>query len=225
MNMADVVALLPMKGHSERVPGKNLRPLAGRPLYHWVLESLRAVRSISQIVVDTDSEAIADDLSAHFPETILRERPADLRGDGVPMHEIVSRFVAEHEIGDVFLQTHSTNPLLTAETISAAIAAHFEAGDHDSLMAVTEWQTRLYDSDGRPINHDPDVLLRTQDLPPVFEENSNLYIAPRDIIRRTGRRIGLNPLLYPIDKLESLDIDQEIDFVIAECLRAWRDDD
>lgn len=222
MTMADVVALLPMKGHSERVPGKNLRLLAGRPLYHWILDTLLSVPTISTVVVDTDSEAIADDVAVSFQGVAVRERPADLIGDEVPMHDIVARFVAEHETGDVFVQTHSTNPLLSAETISAAIAAHLEDDDHDSLMTVTEWQTRLYDSDGRPINHDPDLLLRTQDLPPVFEENSNLYIAPREIIRRTGRRIGPNPLLYPIDKLESLDIDQEIDFVVADCLRAWR---
>ena len=221
--MADVVALLPMKGHSERVPGKNLRPFAGRPLYHWVLESLRSVGAISEIVVDTDSEAIADDVAASFPGVAVRERSADLLGDEVPMHDIVARFVAEHPDGDMFLQTHSTNPLLTSATIAKAIDAFTSDGDHDSLMSVTEWQTRFYDHRGDPVNHDPAVLLRTQDLDPIYEENSNLYIAPREVITRTARRVGSNPMLFPMERLESIDIDEEIDFVVAECLMRWRE--
>ena len=220
--MADVVALLPMKGHSERVTGKNLRPLAGRPLYHWVLDSLLSVPSIAAVVVDTDSEPIADDVAAAFPGVGVRERPEDLLGDEVPMHDIVARFVAEHPDGDVFLQTHSTNPLLTGATLSRAIEAYLTDDAHDSLMSVTEWRTRFYDHRGAPLNHDPTVLLRTQDLDPMYEENSNIYIAPRDVITRTGHRVGSNPLLFPIDRVESTDIDEEIDFVIAECLMRWR---
>lgn len=220
--MRDVVALLPMKGHSERVPGKNLRPLAGRPLYHWVLSTLLRVESIAVVVVDTDSEEIAEDIDRNYPSTEVRERPVDLVGDDVPMHDIVARFVAEHE-GEHFLQTHATNPLVTAATIESAIKAYRAEEDRGSLMSVTEWRTRLYDSHGEPMNHDPDLLLRTQDLPPVYEENSNLYIASRRVIEETGRRIGPEPILYPLDRLESTDIDIEIDFVIAECLLRWRE--
>lgn len=221
--MVDVVALLPMKGHSERVPGKNLRPLAGRPLYHWILDTLLSVPSIATVVVDTDSGAIADDVAASFPGVTVRERPEDLLGDEVPMHDIVARFVAEHPDGDVFLQTHSTNPLLTSPTVARAINAFMGDGDHDSLMSVSEWQTRFYDHRGDPVNHDPAVLLRTQDLNPIYEENSNLYIAPREVIARTGCRVGSNPLLFPMGRLESIDIDEEIDFVVAECLMRWRE--
>lgn len=217
----DIVALLPMKGHSERVPGKNLRLFAGRPLYRWVLETLLSVDEVSAVVVDTDSDEIAEDVNSAFPGVEVRERPADLRGDEVPMHDIVARFVAETPTGDVFLQTHSTNPLLAADTVSRAITAFVGEGDHDSLMGVTELHTRLYDHIGRPMNHDPEVLARTQDLPPVLEENSNLYLASREVIMSTGRRIGSNPLLFPIDRHEAIDIDEEIDFVLAECLASW----
>lgn len=225
MKSRSVVALLPMKGHSERVPGKNLRPLSGRPLYRWILASLLEVDAISEVVVDTDSEGIADDVRRSFPGVSTRARPADLVGDEVSMHDIVARFAAEHEIGDVFLQTHSTNPLLRPKTITLAIASYFDDDEHDSLMAVTEWRSRFYDRAGRAINHDPDALLRTQDLPPIYEENSNLYIAPRDVIESTGRRVGNNPLLFPVGRPESLDIDDEIDFAVAECLIGWRTGD
>ena len=216
--MAEVVALLPMKGHSERVTGKNLRPLAGRPLYHWIMDTLLAVPSIAEVVVDTDSGEIATDVSDSFPEVILRHRPADLVGDLVPMHDVVARFAAEHPRAEIILQTHATNPLLSPGTVEKAIRAFLADSEHDSLMSVTEWKTRLYDHTGRPINHDSAVLLRTQDLNPVYEENSNLYIAPRDLIMATGRRLGANPLLFPIDRIESLDIDEEVDFKIVECL-------
>lgn len=216
--MDGVVALLPMKGHSERVPGKNVRSFAGKPLFHWVLETLIEVPEIAEVVVDTDSEQIASDVASSFSGVGIRRRPSHLRGDEVPMHDIVASFVKEHPTGEVFLQTHSTNPLLTAKTISRAIASFTEDETHDSLMTVTEWRTRLYDEQGRPLNHDPGVLLRTQDLPPVYEENSNLYIASRDVITRTGRRVGVDPLLFPVERPESMDIDDEIDFAIAECL-------
>ena len=216
--MAVVIALLPMKGHSERVAGKNLRPLAGRPLYHWVMRTLLATKMISEVVVDTDSDEIADDVRLNFPDVPVRERPSDLVGDLVAMHDIVARFVAEHPSGEVFVQTHATNPLLRHQSLERAIQTFLNDDAHDSLMSVTGWQARLYDHEGRALNHDPNVLLRTQDLPRVYVENSNFYVASREVILATGKRIGSNPLLFPLGRLESLDIDDESDFRVAECL-------
>jgi CMP-N-acetylneuraminic acid synthetase len=222
--MPEIVALLPMKGHSERIAGKNLRPLAGRPLYHWIMSTLIATPAVDEIVVDTDSDEIADDVSTHFPGVTIRRRPHDLLGDMVPMHDIVARFVAEHGTLDHVLQTHATNPLLTSATLARAIETYLGDGSHDSLMSVTEWRTRLFDHSARPMNHDPSLLLRTQDLEPVFEENSNIYIASRAVVESTGRRIGSNPILFPVDRLESLDIDEEIDFKMVECLMQGQPD-
>ncbi len=220
--MTEIVALLPMKGHSERVAGKNLRLLGGRPLYHWIMDSLLAVESIGSVVVDTDSEPIAEDVARSFLGVTIRERPSDLRGDQIPMHDVVARFVSETPAGEVFLQTHATNPFVRPQTLTLAIETFLQDGEHDSLMSVTEWRTRLYDSFGRPLNHDPDVLLRTQDLAPVLEENSNIYVASREVVLKTGQRVGRNPRLFAIDRFEALDIDEEIDFSIAECLVAGR---
>ncbi len=212
-----VAGLLPMKGHSERVPGKNIRTIAGRPLFHWVAETLLAAEGIDEVIVDTDSDQIEAAVNSAFPSVTIHRRPDRLHGDLVPMHDIVAD-VASGTNHDVVLQTHSTNPLLRAETIDRALAAFAGPGDHDSLMSVTSWQTRFYFEDGRPINHDPTVLQRTQDLAPVFEENSNIYIAPVDLIVELGRRIGPKPLLFPIARQEAVDIDEELDFLIAEFL-------
>jgi CMP-N-acetylneuraminic acid synthetase len=122
---------------------------------------------------------------------------------------------------DLYVQTHSTNPLLRVQTVTDAIDAYVAARDrHDSLFTVTALQTRLYRADGEAINHDPAVLLRTQDLPPVMEENSCLYVFTAQTLQEHGTRIGATPLLFAIDREEAWDIDEEIDWKIAAALYA-----
>lgn len=207
-----------MKGHSERVPNKNLRDFCGRPLFHHILTGLLAVRDISEVAIDTDSEEIAAS-AAIFDRVRIIERPADLRGDMVPMNDIIAHDIGVLE-GSRFLQTHSTNPLLTATTIDKAVGVFLEGEpEHDSLFSVTRLQTRLYRGDATPLNHNPAELLRTQDLEPVWEENSNIYIFSRDSFAAAGKaRIGLRPQLFEIDALEAIDIDEPRDFALAECL-------
>jgi CMP-N-acetylneuraminic acid synthetase len=217
-----IAALVPMRHTSERVPGKNYRDLAGKPLFHHILAALQACPEISQVVVDTDSPDIAAGLKEHLPPVTLLDRPAHLRAGEIPMNDILLHDTAQVQ-ADFYLQTHSTNPLLRSETISAAIAAFLDAyPENDSLFSVTPLQTRLYDADGRAINHDPAELLRTQDLPPVYEENSCLYIFTRATLESRGHRIGAAPLMFPIDPAEAWDIDEELDFQLADFLMRLR---
>lgn len=206
-----------MKGHSERVPNKNIRPLGGRPLYRWIVDTLLDVPAVTTIAIDTDSQKIAEDIQGNYPSVRIIWRPHELRGNFVPMHDILSYDVDQVD-EKVYLQTHSTNPLLQAETVSAAIDAFLGSPAHDSLFTVTELQTRLYWKDGRPVNHDPAVLLRTQDLPPVLEENSCLYLFTQGVMDATGQRVGQRPQLFPIPREQAVDIDEEFDFVVADCL-------
>lgn len=214
-----VVALLPMKAHSERVPHKNTRDFCGKPLYYWVLESLLGSRYVACVAINTDSSEIARDASRHFERVRIIERPQEIRGDYVPMNHIIAYDLSVLG-GEHFLQTHSTNPLLTTESINKAIEFYFQNLDrYDSLFSVTRLQARLYWRDGRPINHSPAELLRTQDLEPVYEENSNLYIFSRASFQLSGNnRIGLRPAMFELDKLEAIDIDEEVDFRLAEAL-------
>jgi CMP-N-acetylneuraminic acid synthetase len=217
-----IVALVPMRHHSERVQGKNYRNMAGRPLFAYILDELLEIPEISQIVVDTDSPIIMEGIDDLYPTVSLIERPIHLRGDAVSMNQILL-----HDVGqipaDYYLQTHCTNPLLKKETIRQAIGSFLESyPQHDSLFSVTKYQTRLWDMNGHPVNHDPDELLRTQDLPPLFEENSCLYIFERKTFLERGNRLGSSPKLFEIEKIEALDIDNEIDFIMAECLIEWR---
>lgn len=217
-----IVALVPMRHASERVPGKNYRLFGGRPLFHHIVENLISCERIDRIVIDTDSPTIASDVQANFPDVTLLERPEHLRAGTVPMNAVLAWDMAQVE-GDLFLQTHSTNPLLTGETIRRAIETFLaHSPPHDSLFSVTRLHVRLWDRQGRPVNHDPAVLLRTQDLPPFYEENSSLYLFTRKSFERAGNRIGERPLMFPMDRLEAVDIDEEIDFHLAEFLYTTR---
>lgn len=222
MPQPTVAALVPMRHHSERVPGKNYRPFCGRPLYHHIIRSLLDCAFLKGVWIDTDSDFIKEDAPAHFAVHII-DRPEHLRSDLTPMNDILLHDVTRVE-ADCYLQTHSTNPLLTSRTISEAVRRFLESyPKHDSLFSVTRLQTRLWDSQGRAINHDPAVLLRTQDLPPVYEENSCLYLFTREILEKRRNRIGERPLMFEIDALEAWDIDEETDFRIGELLFAQRE--
>lgn len=213
-----LAALVPMRHHSQRVSGKNYRSLAGKPLFYHIIETLLTIPEIGQIVVNTDSEPVMDDLRQHFPQVKVIDRPQYLRADDVSMNDVLI-YDSDQVQADFYLQTHSTNPLLKHETVSRAIKS-FLAGypNHDSLFSVTRLQTRLYDQHGRAINHDPAVLIQTQDLPPIFEENSCLYIFTRENLIKRHHRIGERPMMFEIDAEEAWDIDEELDFEICDFL-------
>jgi CMP-N-acetylneuraminic acid synthetase len=213
-----IVALVPMRHHSERVEGKNYRPVAGKPLYQHIVNSLLACRLISEVVIDTDSPRISEDVSENFPHIRLIDRPHHLRDGKVPMNEVLLHDVSQVD-ADYYLQTHSTNPLLRTATISRAIQLFLDnCSTYDSLFSATRLQVRLWDDQMRPVNHDPEILLRTQDLPPIYEENSCLYIFSKENLVKRGNRIGKRPLLFEINRLEAWDIDEELDLEIAEYL-------
>ncbi len=217
-----LAALVPMRHHSQRVPGKNYRPLAGKPLFQHILETLQAVPEIDTVMVDTDSEPVMDGVRRLFPNVKLIQRPEHLRADDIPMNDILLYDTAQVQ-ADFYLQTHSTNPLLKAETISRGIKSFLnDYPKYDSLFSVTRLQTRLYWQDGRAINHNPLELLQTQDLPPVYEENSCVYLFTRENLERKKHRIGDKPFMFEIDADEAWDIDEELDFEIADFLMRKR---
>jgi CMP-N-acetylneuraminic acid synthetase len=216
--MTTITALVPMRHHSQRVPGKNYRNLDGKPLYQYIIETLLAVPEITQVLVDTDSTPIIDGLAKNFPQVKAVIRPEHLRADTIPMNEILTYDTSLVE-SDYFLQTHSTNPLLTAKTLSDGIKQFLNSYPaYDSMFSVTRLQTRLWDSLTRAINHNPAILLQTQDLPPVYEENSCFYMFTRAKLIERRNRLGDRPLMIEIPRLEAIDIDEETDFEIADIM-------
>jgi CMP-N-acetylneuraminic acid synthetase len=218
MSIKKVAALIPMRHHSQRVPGKNYRLINGQPLFYHILKSLEKVPGIQTVVVDTDSPLIKEKIKADFPAVHVIDRPTHLLADEIPMNEILMYDTGQVP-ADLYLQTHSTNPLLTSGTMSKALEKFISLYPaYDSLFSVTRIQSRLWDSLARPINHNPAILLQTQDLPPVYEENSCFYLFTRDTLSHLHTRIGSRPYLFEINKSEAWDIDEEEDFEIAELL-------
>lgn len=214
-----IVALMPMRHSSERVPGKNYRPFGdGKPLFHHMVDVMLACPLVEKIVIDTDSPDIKQQCAEKYPQVIILERPEHLRDGATPMNDVLLRDIQEVP-SRFYMQTHSTNPLLRPETLVKAVETFFENYPiYDSLFSVTRQQTRYWDPLGRAINHNPNILLRTQDLPPVFEENSCIYIFERDTLIEKHNRIGNRPFLFEIEPVEAQDIDEEIDFQIADLI-------
>ncbi|MBI2995055.1 MAG: acylneuraminate cytidylyltransferase family protein [Gammaproteobacteria bacterium] len=210
-----------MKAHSERVPGKNFRTLAGKPLFRWMLDRLLLLGEVDQVVINTDARPQLEATGpGRDPRVLIRDRARDLCGDLVNMNRII-----EDDMGsvsaDVYLMTHTTNPLLGIGTLRAAIGEFMRgrsSGECDSLFSVTRYQTRFYRADGSAVNHDPDALVRTQDLEPWFEENSNLYLFTPQSFAARRSRIGRRPRLFETPQLESVDIDTLEDWQLAEAL-------
>ncbi len=222
INGKKIAALVPMRHHSVRVPGKNYRLIAGKPLYQHILCTLSACEEIDQIVVDTDSPDVIEGIEKDFPNIRVILRPEALRADTIPMNEILMYDTGQVE-ANLFLQTHSTNPLLMSSTISTAIQALVsQMPAYDTLFSVTRLQTRLWDSLSRPVNHNPAILLRTQDLPPIYEENSCIYLFQRKTLEIKRNRIGERPLMFEIDRAEAFDIDEELDFLMADLMLQHR---
>ncbi len=215
--MSNIDVFIPLKGKSQRVPGKNMRPFGGRPLFHTILATLEAAERVSGVYIDTDSEVIAESAQSFDSVTVVM-RKEGLLGHDVSVNWLLKDFLEDHPNILHLAQTHCTNPLLSSKTIDAAVNAYFESEDRTSLFTVTRIQARLYDADGAAINHNPDELLPTQDLDPIYLENSNLYIFERNAFFEADARITSEPMIWEMDPFEAVDIDEEHDFRMAEAL-------
>lgn len=219
MNQSErIVALLPMKANSTRVKGKNFREFRGKPLFRWVLDTLLEVSEIDQIVINTDArEDLASNGLIENDRIMIRDRKPEICGDHVSMNLVLADDLS-NVAADLYLMTHTTNPLISSNTIREAIATFQESkmkGQADSLFTVNKVQTRFYRENCSPVNHDPDNLVPTQDLEPWYEENSNLYIFTAESFARTNARIGKNPIMYQSPSFESIDIDTPADWDFA----------
>lgn len=207
-----------MKANSERVRGKNFREFCGKPLFRWMLDTLLEIEEIDQVIINTDARQIlADNGLTDTDRVTIRDRKPEICGDFVSMNLVIGDDLANVD-ADIYLMTHTTNPLMSADTVRKALAAFREAqaaGKADSLFTVDKVQTRFYRADGSAVNHDPNNLVRTQDLEPWFEENSNLYIFTRESFAKTNARIGAKPMMHVGPAFESIDIDTPEDWDLA----------
>lgn len=220
MKSTKIIALLPMKGNSERVPNKNMKLFNGKPLYRYTLDELLNCPLIDEVIVNTDSLSISDNIAQNYPERVtLVKRPENICGNYVSMNKIIEHDIKKFNEG-IFIQTHSTNPLIKNETFTKALNKMLvlkKSNIHDSIFSVTKVQKRFYNNNTAPIFHDPNMLT-TQHLEPIFEENSCFYIFTKKSFIHNNNRIGEKPYMFEINKIEATDIDDPEDFIIAETL-------
>ena len=216
-----VTALLPFKLNSSRVPNKNFKKLYQKPLFEWILETLLSLKAIDKIIINTDAVNKIKRYSIFKnSKIIIRLRPLNLCGDEVSMNKVIADDVSNCP-SDIYLMTHTTNPFLKKRTLNTAINVfkkNLIAKKYDSLFSVNKFQSRFYDSKSLPINHDPGNLIPTQQLTPWFEENSNFYLFTRKSFYKTNARIGKKPMLFETDRTESIDIDNQEDWHLAELI-------
>lgn len=212
-------ALMPMKGNSERVPNKNFKVIGGKPLCLWMVEALRNTPSIANLVINTDARQKLAACGVVADEFItIRDRPSDLCGDLVSMNLVLENDIAATD-AEHFIMTHTTNPLISSSTLEAAGKKYVEnLATYDSLFSVTRHQARFFDHNFSPINHRPEELLRTQDLPAIYEENSCIYVFSRKSFQKQRDRVGEFALGFETPANESIDIDTSEDWDLAEAM-------
>jgi CMP-N-acetylneuraminic acid synthetase len=216
------IALLPFKVNSERVPNKNFKSIGGKYLYKWMLEKLIMCHFIDEVIINTDADNLIDHDNIFSNDKVnIRKRRKEICGDHTSMNLVIEDDV-KNSLGDIYIMTHTTNPLLSTDTINRAFELFLNKStklhECDSLFSVNRIQTRFYKKSGIPINHNPKDLARTQDLEAYYEENSNLYIFTKDSFNSSSSRIGINPYLFETPRIESFEIDDKEDWFIVEKL-------
>ena len=207
------VAVVPMKLNNRRLPQKNTKPFTnGKPLCWYILSTLLQVEGVEEVYVYCSNP----DIQEFLPEGVkYLRRGEDLDQDTTKMNEVLQRFAGEVP-ADVYVMTHTTAPFIKKESIEKGLNAVL-SGEYDSAFAVKELRDFLW-KDGKPFNYQLDAIPRTQDLPALYEETSGFYIYKGEVMTKMGRRIGDNPCLVTVGELESCDIDEPEDFLIADAI-------
>jgi len=217
----NIIAIIPLKYNSTRVPGKNFRLMNGKPLYWYIFNTLSQISLINKIICNTDSFEIESMVKKDFPHVEIYFRPKHLEGGHISTNLLLLDTIKTLNLKDknnIFLQTHVTNPLLSKKTVEECINKYSQDSKSDSLYTVKQLQTRLYDKMGKAINHDPKELIPTQNLDPIYEENSCIYMFSYKVLKEYNHRIGQTPSFYIMGDIESSDIDYESDFILTETL-------
>ncbi|MBR7114784.1 MAG: acylneuraminate cytidylyltransferase family protein [Alistipes sp.] len=206
------VAFVPIRLNSQRVEGKNLRELGGRPLMAYLLESLVAARNIDKVYVYCSNPAIVE----YLPEGVeWLQRDERLDQNTTLGEEIYDAFTREVE-ADIYILAHATSPFIRTATIEQAVRS-VESGEYDSAFSAERVQTFAW-WQGQPLNYSLQHVPRTQDLEPLYVETSAFFVFRAEVWREQHRRIGQKPYVAVTDRIESMDIDDPDDFLLAEAI-------
>lgn len=204
-----VVALVPIKLNSQRLPNKNILPIAGRPLCWHICNSLLQTTGIDDVYVYCSDESVIQ----YLPEgTLLKKRDQRLDGDKIKGCEIYESFINEVE-ADIYVLAHTTSPFIKVSSLQNALF-HVLSGENDSAFSAEKIQTFAW-YQGKPINYELEDVPRTQDMEPIWVETSAFYIFRREIFTKHHRRIGFQPYIQEVFGMEAIDIDEKKDYDMA----------
>lgn len=203
------VALVPIKLNSQRIPHKNILPIAGHPLCWHLCNSLIKAKGIDEVYVYCSDEKITE----YIPEgTIYKKRDKWLDGDLIKGFDIYKSFINEVD-ADVYVLAHTTSPFIKVSSIENALS-HILSGDNDSAFSAEKIQTFSW-YQGQPINYDLNDVPRTQDIEPIWVETSAFFMFKKEIFTVHNRRIGFKPYIQEVSGIEAIDIDEPEDFDFA----------
>lgn len=207
------VAVVPMKLNNRRLPQKNTMSFTnGKPLCHYILSTLLKVDGVDEVYVYCSNPDITEFIPAGVK---YLQRSISLDQDTTKMNEVLKCF-AEDVPADIYVMTHTTAPFISKESIKKGLKA-VQSGKYDSSFAAKKLQDFLW-KDGVPFNYQLDAIPRTQNLPALYKETSGLYIYKSDDMIKNRRRIGETPFIVEVGEIESIDIDEAEDFIIADAV-------
>lgn len=208
-----VAAFVPLKLENERLPGKNTKPFTGGvPLLQYVLRALVRVSGLSSIHVYCSDRSVKPLLP---PGVAFLPRSESLDQPTTRINEVMRAFAEDIE-ADVYVLAHATAPFMSKESVEHCVSA-VVSGDFDSALTVSRHSDFVWFRGG-PLNYDTANIPRTQDLEPVLIETTGLYVYPRYLITEENRRVGHRPFLLEVSKVEAIDVNDAIDFEIANAV-------
>ena len=205
------VAWVPIKLNNQRLPGKNTKLLAGKPLCSYMLETLTQIDGLDDIYVYCSQE----DIIQYLPNGVkFLKRPEKLDGAMVGHYEIVESFINTID-ADVYLNAHVTNPFVKRESIQRGLDKVL-SGEHDSAHTVQKLNKPSW-YHGEPFNFTRTKMYRNQDIDPMYID-MNLCIYKKEVYTEQKSRYGKNPYFIELSQIESIDIDYPEDFMFAEVM-------
>lgn len=207
-----IIAIMPIKLINERCPGKNTRLLGGKPLLQHELDSLKQTGLCDTINVYCSDDAVVPFL----PKGVnYIKRPEFLDLPTSNFTQIFDSFISAVD-ADIYVYAHATAPFITVGTMKQCIES-VKSGKYDSAFCAIKLQDYLW-QDGEPLNFDASNLPRTQDLKPIYQETSGIYVFTKQVYQEYRRRIGMIPFIKEVSFKEAVDIDNPEDFELAEAL-------
>lgn len=209
-------ALIPVRKGSQRVLDKNIRPFCDSSLLEIKIEQLKRIKTIDEIVVNSDCEKMLKIASSLGVETVLRD--PYYATSSVPMNEVWENMAQCIDCEDV-LYTNVTNPLINDDTYEKIIKKWKteikQKHEHDSITTTHEVREYLWNQENKPVNYNPSSHPRSQDLPLYYGLNFAISIIPRKLMIERKSIIGERFFPFTIDKIQAIDIDDNDDFLLA----------